>query len=254
MSTVSFIKFLVVILLVSSALARRPRVGRLIFEDNFSTINRGRWNFNIGRGPRNDGWGNGEKQVYTSRNARITKGKFLNIKCRKEGGTWTSARMTTKGKFEFTYGRVDVKVWTSRQHGAFPAVWMLSSKYGWPGGGEIDIFEMQTAWNYIPASLHFQDRNKGDSVSFKDYDTRTKRWRVYSVDWKPTYIAFYHDNKLINFYKKPAKANWNNWPFRAGNPFHLIINNAMHPDWGTAPAGSLTQHNLYVDYIRVWEF
>jgi len=169
----------------------------------------------------------------------------LLIKLRKEGNRWTSSRITTKGKFDFTYGRVDVRIWTRRVDGPFPAVWLLSSKCCWPKQGEIDIFEMQTQWNYIPAALHFQDHHRGKALSYHNSDTNTARWRVYSVDWQPNYIAFSHDGREIGRYNKPRNAN--------RNKFHLIINNAMQPSWGKGPRASLKEHNLYIDYVKVWK-
>ena len=40
-------------------------------------------------------------------------------------------------------------------------------------------------------------------------------------------------------------------PTRPTNPFYLLINNAMQPDWGSAPAASLRENTLEIDYITV---
>lgn len=226
----------------------------LILDVGFTSFDTNRWNYEtVDFG---DGWGNGEIQKYTTRNARIRNGK-LRIILRKSraGTTWLSSRINTKGKFEFTFGRIDARVKAKRVDGVFPAVWALSSKCKWPLCGEIDLFEMQTAWDYIPASLHFQSNHAENAISFPDRDINVEKWHIYSMEWTPTYIAFFHDDREIGRYNKPAQATQQNWPFTADNPFYLIVNNAMQPrGWGSVPSPELKQHLLLVDYIKVWSY
>lgn len=221
----------------------------VIFNDNFNgQLNLKKWGY-VTAGP---GWVNGEKQSYNYENAFTYKG-VLNIRLRKRGNNWESSRLTTKGKFRFGYGRVDARIRCDRVNGPFPAVWALAEHHSrWPQNGEIDLFEMQTKWDYIPSSLHFPAHHGGNALSYKNYDINTSRWRVHSMEWTPTYIAFYHDGVKIGEYKRPARFNPHNWPYTGNtNKFNLIINNAMHPFWGTAPDRGLTEHILQVDYITV---
>lgn len=121
----------------------------------------------------------------------------------------------------------------------------------WPTCGEIDIFEMQTKWGNTPASLHFDERHAGNPVSFKNEDIDVEGWHVYVMEWTPTYIAFWHDGTEMGRYEKPVMANQSNWPFHKDNPFHLIINNAIAPWFGSKPEETLTSHVLEVDYIEI---
>ena len=67
-----------------------------------------KWNYDVG----GHGWGNNELQFYTkqrSENARVDKG-YLTIEARKEtweGKNYTSARLITKGKGDWQYGKFE---------------------------------------------------------------------------------------------------------------------------------------------------
>ncbi len=241
--------FAILLLTFTATVSARPsNRWPVIFHDNFNgPLNLKKWGYVI----RNPGWVNGEKQAYNYKNAFTYRG-VLNIRLIKHGSKWYSSRLTTKNKFRFAYGRIDARIRCDRVAGPFPAVWALAEHHSrWPENGEIDLFEMQTKWNYIPSSLHFPARHGGNSLSYKDYDVNTSRWRVYSMEWTPTRITFYHDNRRIGQYNRPRRFNPHNWPYTGNNKFNLIINNAMHPSWGSAPKRNLREHILQVDYITV---
>ena len=58
---------------------------------------------------------------------------------------YTSARIKTKGKADFRYGKFEIKAKLPKGKGTWPAIWMLPSSTteygGWPMSGEIDIME-----------------------------------------------------------------------------------------------------------------
>src|SRR5215203_2246485 len=103
-----------------------------------------KWNYDVG----GDGWGNNELQYYTSKrkeNARVDSGLLI-IEARKEdmkGNKYTSARLVSKGKGDWTYGRFEIKARLPKGVGTWPAIWMLGSAtpLEWPDDGEIDIME-----------------------------------------------------------------------------------------------------------------
>ncbi|RYD69923.1 MAG: glycosyl hydrolase family protein, partial [Sphingobacteriales bacterium] len=103
------------------------------------------WSYDVG----GNGWGNNELQYYTesdSANAKVVKGNLLltAVKADKDKNHYTSARLATKNKFDFKYGRVEVRAMLPKGRGLWPAIWALPTdwKYGkWPKSGEIDIME-----------------------------------------------------------------------------------------------------------------
>ena len=119
---------------------------KLVWSDEFegSSIDNSKWTYDLG----GNGWGNNELECYTNRadNAYVADG-MLHIKALKEsyqGSQYTSARMKTKGLFEFQYGYVEARIALPAFPGIWPAFWMLGQnidQVSWPACGEIDILE-----------------------------------------------------------------------------------------------------------------
>ena len=85
-----------------------------------------KWGYDTGAG----GWGNNELQYYTNRtdNAIVTPEGALKITLKKEsyqGSPYTSARLLTKGKFSFKYGKIEIRAKLPAGGGTWPAIWML---------------------------------------------------------------------------------------------------------------------------------
>lgn len=53
----------------------------------------------------------------------------------------TSSSVTTAGKKEFLYGRIEIRARIPVGKGAWPAIWLLGRSMEWPSCGEIDIME-----------------------------------------------------------------------------------------------------------------
>ena len=121
---------------------------RLVWSDEFEYTglpDAAKWSYDVG----GHGWGNKELQYYTERrkeNARVENGLLI-VEARRdgwEGHEYTSARLVSKGKGDWTYGRIEVRAKVPSGRGTWPAIWMLPTgkTYGaWPNSGEIDIME-----------------------------------------------------------------------------------------------------------------
>jgi beta-glucanase (GH16 family) len=99
----------------------------LVWEELFSSnrIDKNKWNYVEG------GWGfgNQELQYYTNRedNARIEDGMLI-LEARKEKYMemeYTSAKLTTKGKASWKYGRFSIRAKLPEGQGIWPAIWMM---------------------------------------------------------------------------------------------------------------------------------
>src|SRR5687767_13536029 len=134
---------------------------KLVWSDDFEYSglpDSTKWNYDVG----GHGWGNKELQFYTNKrteNARVENGMLI-IEARREaweGKDYTSARLVSKGKGDWQYGRIEVKARIPRGRGTWPAIWMLASTtpLKWPDDGEIDIME-HVGYNqgYIHGSVH----------------------------------------------------------------------------------------------------
>lgn len=239
-------------------------LNNLILEDNFSidgAPDSSLWNFDIGKGPNNDGWGNNELQYYTDRPENIVvENGMLKITAIQEqymGSGFTSARITTKGKFEQKYGRFEARMKLPSGKGFWPAFWMLGNNIdsvSWPQCGEIDIMENKGSQPVtISGAVHGPDYFGGSSI-FKSYSFLNSRvdteFHVYGIEWGPNYVNFYVDNVLYNQIT-PNKVT-GEWVFNS-NPFYMLLNLAVGGSFDGAP-NSQTRfpQTMLVDYVRVY--
>lgn len=228
--------------------------GSTLFSDEFNidgAPNPSKWGYDIGGG----GWGNNEAQYYTNRleNA-IVQGGSLKIITKKEaylGSSYTSARLLTKGKFAFKYGRVEIRAKLPTGGGTWPALWMLGSNIdtvGWPASGEIDIMEHKgNELNKIFGTLHYTGRSggNGDSTNTTPNTTATTEFHNYSIDWRADAIKFYVDGQLFKTFANSASVPFN-------QNFFIIFNSAMGGTFGGTIDPNFVSSTFEIDYIRVY--
>lgn len=232
--------------------------------DESGTPNSGRWNLIVGDGcPDLCGFGNNEAQYYQSdklKYARVENGKLV-LEAHLDQETTNpikSAKLTTKAKQRFRYGRIDVRAKNPRGRGAWPAIWMLSDKNhygGWPNSGEIDIMEHV---GYEPASIYgsihteaFNHKIGTQKSGEKLVPDTESEFHVYSVVWSPQKIEFQLDStsyyEFLNY-----EESYKEWPF--DQDFHLICNLAVGGDWGGRYGIDSTAFPMTfeIDYIRYY--
>jgi beta-glucanase (GH16 family) len=240
---------------------------KIVWSDEFDgsgVPDTSKWTFDFG----NWGWGNNESQYYTTdrtENARQENGNLI-IEARKNDlgdHAWTSARLTTRGKVSFVYGKIEFRAKVPLSIGTWAAGWLLGDAYrdelSWPYCGEVDILEC------IGRQVNPQN---GDGVNHTSCHTRayyfkqgnqisrtipvpnmTGQFHTYGIVWKPDGISGYMDEQI---YFKYDKLNGElEWPFN--NPQNIIINLAMGGGMGGNIDSNLTSAKLAVDYIRVYE-
>jgi len=210
-----------------------------------------KWGNNLGAG----GWGNNELQYYTARleNA-IVQGGVLKIKLIKEsynGSSYTSARLLSKSKFAFKYGKVEIRAKSPAGGGTWPALWMLGSDIDvntWPACGEIDIMEHKgNELNKIYGTLHYPGHFGGNgNGATKTISNATTDFHIYSLDWSATAIKIYVDGTLYH-----TVANSDAIPFN--HEFFFILNVAMGGTFGGTVDPAVTNATMEVDYIRVYK-
>ena len=231
---------------------------KLVWQENFSTsaLDTLLWNYELGNGcPNLCGWGNNERQEYTKTNHQLTDGKLI-ISALKEQTRYTSTRITTAGKKEFQYGRIEAKAKVPQGHGIWPAFWMLGSnikQVGWPKCGEIDILEyIGKEPHKVFTSLHTQESH-GQTINTKKttLDTVEQGYHIYAVDWDADKISFFIDDNEVYVYQ-PQNKNENNWPF--SQPFYIILNLAIGGNFGGPEVDdAIFPQQFSIDYIKVYQ-
>ena len=244
-------------LLLSNFAIAQQNARELIWEENFDgkSLNFENWNFELGDGCPNCGWGNNERQLYTTENHQVDNG-LLTITAKKSGDGYTSTRITTKGKKEFLYGRIEARAKLPIGHGIWPAFWMLGtniSSVGWPQCGEIDILEyVGREPDMVFTSLHTKDSH-GNTVNTKKtkFSDIEEGYHVYAAEWSTDKIEFYVDDILVYTFAPTVKTQ-DTWPFN--QPFYIIVNMAIGGNFGGPKVDdSIFPQDFVIDYIRVYK-
>ncbi len=238
----------------SDAYRGRPN---LIWEDDFdgTILNPTYWNFALGNGcPRLCGWGNNEPQIYTSTNHTVQDG-LLTITARKEGDQYSSTRITTKGKVDVQYGRIEARMQLPTGKGVWPAFWMLGSnidEVGWPLCGEIDIMEyVGREPDILHTTVHTESRHQGNGFSQETrIPTIEEGFHVFAVEWTSEKMDFFVDDQKV-FTFEPEEKTENLWPF--DQPFYILLNLAIGGNFGGPEVDdSIFPQEYVVDYIRIY--
>ena len=235
----------------------------MVWNDEFTgnALNTNDWTYEIGDGcPNNCGWGNNELEYYRSENAWLA-GETLIIEAREEafsGSDYTSAKLITRNKFSFQYGRIDIRALLPKGQGIWPALWMLGnnmSAVGWPKCGEIDIMEMiggSGRENTCYGTLHWDNMGQyasyGGSTTVSP-DDFTEAYHVFSITWDETRIKWYVDNDPYHemLITDPEMSEFQ-------QEFWLIFNVAVGGNWPGNPDGfTVFPQQMKVDYVRVFQ-
>jgi len=226
-------------------------------------INQDNWTFELGNGCNQGlcGWGNQELQSYTadSTNARIEDDNLI-IEAHKTGNaSYSSARMITKDKQNFRFGRIDIRAQLPKGQGIWPALWMLGKnidQVGWPACGEIDIMELVGHEPKVThGTAHFgppspNNRFIGSSFNAKGPDF-SETYHVFTLVWNPGSIYWYVDDVLFHEIN-PDITSGAAYPFN--QEFFFIFNVAVGGLWpGSPDETTVFPQQMKVDYIRFFE-
>jgi beta-glucanase (GH16 family) len=213
------------------------------------------------------GWGNvAEWQTYTNstKNASLDGGGNLQIAALREPGVgahgYTSARLTTRGKFSFTYGRLEARMKLPRGKGIWPAFWAMGDDIntaGWPANGEVDVMEaLGDQMNTWQAHVHGPSKtNNNQDVPFGDgllqpFDLGND-FHTYGIVGSPNQLQWMLDGKVY-LSVTPDKVPGMRWVF--DHNFHVLLSLAVGGDWpGYPDASTPFPANWLVDYVRVYQ-
>lgn len=184
----------------------------------------------------------------------------------KEVVSYTSGRINTQGKHDFTYGLFEVKAKVPAGQGYLPAFWLMATDenvYGqWPRCGEIDCMEvMGQEPNKVYGTIHYgnphsESQNTYITTTGKDF---SKDFHVFSCEWEPGSIKWYCDGVLYHeehdWHSTTEGKGTLSYPAPFDQPFYMILNLAVGGSWvGNPDETTSFDNNPYiVDYVRVYQ-
>lgn len=236
----------------------------LVWSDEFATDglpDATKWVHETGRNK--EGWYNNEKQYYSGprlENARVHNG-VLTITARKEsrsdqpdwgGQAYSSTRLATLGKKDWTYGFFDIRAKLPCGKGTWPAIWMVGSRGNWPAGGELDIMEWvgskpERMFSTVHTTSGSGGNGKGADAAITDACNTFHNYQMY---WTAQQIVFAVDGKVHFIYKNPG-TGVDAWPFDA--PQFMILNVAIGGDLGGPVDDAIFPVQMDVEYVRIYQ-
>lgn len=270
----------------------------VVWEDNFDGSGQpsaANWNYHVGNGFNPglgafQGWGNGEWEWYRPENAYLQNG---NLVIRADynstptviaGRRWyqRSARITTKGKHAWTYGRIEARIAMPNAIGTWPAFWMMgtacddtqTSNYAAPMGyydvmasnwsscGEIDIMEHRNSetvtfqnlfWDLRTGVFPWADGSNAEQPNNATVGNVTQ-FHLYTIEWDSTQIRWFVDRETNPNPVHTVDITASNME-EFHKPFHIILNLALS---GLFTGYAEPNPNdfplfMYIDYVKVWQ-
>ncbi len=222
---------------------------------------------------------NNELQYYSPNNVSIVKDQqrsVLQIEAKrggKEGEDYTSGKLISMGKGDWTYGKVVVRAKLPIQQGMWPAIWMMPTDEahygGWPASGEIDIMELiggEQGKGRIYSTIHYDsvqpDGSHGHeqgSTTLANGKSFADEYHDFQVEWLPGVIRFYVDGQLHHEVtdwqtKAIGQPEYYTYPAPFDRPFYLILNLAVGGDWPGSPNQDFQSETMKVDFVRVYSY
>jgi len=235
----------------------------VLWSDEFEgdVLNDADYNYDIGDGcPNLCGWGNNELEMYTDlpQNIKLDDGSLV-ITATKNGTQIESAKIHTKHKIEFLFGRIDVRARLPEGQGIWPAIWMLGAnidEVGWPACGEIDIMEMVGhEANKTHGTAHWGFQGEGSTFKGFPYTIDEKfseEYHVFSLIWEQNKIEWFVDENKFYTLSSSDLANGQVWRFN--QEFYLIFNVAVGGNWpGSPDETTVFPQSMEIDYVRVFQ-
>ena len=236
----------------------------LVWSDEFDRNglpDESKWAYDTGMNKQ--GWHNREKQYYAgprAENASVRDGRLV-ITARKEalstqadwgGQQYTSTRLITKGKAEWTYGYFEIRAKLPCGQGTWPAIWMLGSQGDWPASGELDILEhMGQKPDWVFSTVHTTTGHGGHGVGDgRVLKTACEAFHTYQMLWTPREVRFGIDGQVHAAYPNLGQGA-SQWPF--DKPQFLILNLAIGGDLGGEIDDRIFPIGYEVEFVRVYQ-
>lgn len=177
---------------------------------------------------------------------------------------WTSGWVDTKGRFSFTFGRLQARARLPAPNatGAWPAFWTLPANDSvcWPTGGEIDVFEatmgIPLAGSDVFGSLRWgtacgDDRQVLPGAAYPGAGRPPvdwTQWHVFGIEWNASTLAFSVDGETYEV-KSAAAGDW-----VPQLQQYIILNTAIAWYWPPALGPAAYPAVTAFDWVRLWQW
>jgi beta-glucanase (GH16 family) len=249
---------------------------RQVWSDEFdgpdgAPIDSAKWGHDTGDGCRGGlcGWGNDEKEYYTSAPENISlngRGQLrivarvapAGLTCYYGPCRYTSAKITTRGKVLVRPGRVEARIRLPAGQGLWPAFWMLggsSPATPWPQCGELDIMENHgSAMTSTSSAIHGPNYSGNTPLVHShrlEHGSYADEFHTFAVEWDSLHVQFFVDESRHYTVTRSEVERHGQWVF--DQPFFIILNLAVGGTFDGDPKSDAPfPATMLVDYVRVY--
>jgi beta-glucanase (GH16 family) len=234
-----------------------PPGWKLVWHDEFETPNKidttkwspseratSDWNNTVSKDPR----------CYVVRDGTLRLMGIENTRKKDDPSPFLTGAITSKDKFSFRYGKVQIRARFKSARGAWPALWMLGSEGRWPGNGEIDLMEHLNFDDLVYQTVHSVHTTKPGGKNSPKASTTAKidreAYNTYGAEWDADKITFTVNGKPSHTYPRVPEKGPDQWPF--DRPFYLILSMQIGGAWvGEADPKDYPAW-LEIDWVRVY--
>jgi beta-glucanase (GH16 family) len=181
----------------------------------------------------------------------------LVITCARRNDRWEGGMLITDSRrVSFKYGYISAKIrFPKTANGMFPAFWLYAvhdeSLVPYEKrGAELDIMEIPGKAGAYSKGAHLLNEDQvGSSVDLPLTKLNLENeWHTYAVDWQPTHIRFYLDEKFVGEVPKDKVSFFN-------VPMSIRLNYSMDAAWFPVKSDNTTPNSLemHVKYVEVYD-
>ncbi len=255
----------------------------IIWADDFNNdkLDDSKWDYELGciRGVEQQHYTNSDDNVFMRDGKLVLKAtdRALEDQYKNPRGNrrviYDSGSVRTHGKYEFLYGRIEMKAKLPRGKGVFPAFWTLGADfvldgdidskqgYGWARCGEIDIMELigsesgvrnRTVYQTIHTDDGLTEDNgklagQGYTISEDFYND----YHIFGIDWSENKVEWYVDDQIVCTadYSDTSIAKNRIAQKALNRPQYIQMNLAMGGNWPGDAGTNLAGSEFVIDYV-----
>ena len=257
-SWLGYLMMTAALLLVPATAMATPPGWRLVWSDDFDTLDEQKWDRITSDRPTNN-----SKHAYLPEQVSVADGKLVITSENKPSGELPYRSGEVISKQEQRLGRWEVRAKLPTTPGMWPAIWLLAteSKSRWPSGGEIDIMENKGNRPTMTSSAFHYGTNPPFQHSYVFNEQQTSQggklvsypedYHTYAVDWLEDQLRFYVDD--VNYYTVYDE-DVNGYLSQHTQPMRVMLNTAVGGDFLPGPDDTTVwPQRFLIDSIRVYE-
>ena len=230
---------------------------KLVWQDEFESSNLDKTKWSLCKRGKVD-WKNTmstDPSLLRIENGILHLRGIVNTDQKKDPAPYLTAGINSKGKFEYQYGKVQIRAKFKSAQGAWPALWMLGAKRHWPANGEIDLMEHLNFDQKIYQTVHSEYTLKIDKTNTPKHGSTSKikrnEWNTYGLEWDADKLVLSVNGKPTLTYPRVAAKGPKQYPYN--QPFYLLLTMQIGGDWVGKANPAHYPADLQIDWVRVYK-